>query len=288
MKRWLVCLPFILLLMYCVRIISLDGFLFEPTSIDEYLKPEDLTQWGARLIIPDSLVESVVLTSMGNSIYGFFVMGNPDSVVNGAVTVLYFHGKDENINRYWVWIEHFWEMGFNVFIFDYQGYGRSEGTPSGDALFSDGLEACNYLRSRNDVDTTQIVYYGFSLGTFVTTYVAAEVIHPAATMIESAPASATALLRDSELLDLTGSYVIDADFDNEERIAYIGSPLFMMHGRADDFVVYNRHVHLIWDRAVEPKEYLWVDDAGHDEIAEVLGAAYNGYVIDFIRRHVID
>lgn len=288
MKLYRLSIFLILLLLNCPRIISLDDFLFDPAAVDEYLRPEDLTEWGARLIIPDSLIEPVALESMENTIYGFFVKGNPDSAVNNTVTFIYCEGKDENLNRYWVKIEYFWEMGFNTFIFDYQGYGMSEGSPSGDALFSDGREALAYVKSRNDIDTANIVYYGFSLGTFVAVYLAADVAHPAATIIEAAPASATALLRDSGLLDLTGSYVVEADFDNEARIASIGSPLYMMHSRDDDFLVFDRHAPLIWDKAVQPKEHLWVDGADHEGIQEVLGPAYNSAVIGFVRQYVID
>ena len=116
MERTNIFWPLVLLMVSCVRVISLDGFLFDPASVQEYLKPEDLAEWGVRFIIPDSLIEPVMLTSMGNRIYGFFVKGDPDSVVNNAVTVLYFEGKDENMNRYWVRVEYLWEMGFNVFI----------------------------------------------------------------------------------------------------------------------------------------------------------------------------
>jgi fermentation-respiration switch protein FrsA (DUF1100 family) len=276
----------LLLLVGCARIMSLDDFLFEPTTVDEYLKYEDLTEWGTRFIIPDSLVEPVVLTSMGNRIYGFFVKGDPDSVDNNTVTILYCHGRSDNINRYWVRVEYLWEMGFNVFIFDYQGFGMSEGSPSGEALYSDGIAALEYLRTRPDVDTLRIVYYGWSLGSFVATYLAADVIHPACLILEAAIASVTALLRDSALLDLTGSYVVDADFDNEERIHLIGSPLLMMHGIADDYIVFDRHVPVLWENAVEPKESLWVEGAGHDDIPEVLGPTYHARVIDFIRRHI--
>lgn len=272
----------------CARMFSLDDFLFDPTAIDEYLRPEDFdSEWGTRFIIHDSLIEPVTLVSMGNRIYGFFVRGNPDSIIHNQVSILYFHGKDENINRYWARVEYLWEMGFNVFIFDYQGFGKSEGSPSGEALFSDGTEALYYVRSRIDVDASKIVLYGWSIGTFITTYCAADVLHPAAVILESAPASVTALLRDSALLDLTGSYAADADFDNEKRIADVACPLLMMHGKADDFIVFERHVHLIWDAAHEPKDSLWVDNAGHDDIPDVLGNEYHQAVIDFITTHVL-
>ncbi len=272
----------------CTRIFSLDDFLFDPTTIDEYLRPEDFdAEWGTRFIIPDSLIEPFTLVSMGNTIYGFFVRGNPDSAVHNQVSILYFHGKDENINRYWVRVEYLWEMGFNVIIFDYQGYGKSEGSPSGEAFFSDGTEALYYVRSRLDIDASKIVLYGWSIGTFVTTYCAADVLHPAAVILESAPASITALLRDSALLNLNGSYAADADFDNEKRIGNIACPLLMIHGRADDFIVFDRHVPLVWDAAQEPKDSLWVDNAGHDDIPEILGSEYHQEVITFITTHIL-
>ncbi len=285
----IICVGFFILLS-CVRIFSLDDFLFEPTEIDEYLRPEDFEdEWMVRFIIPDSLAEPVTLSSMGNAIYGFFVRGNPDSVVNNQATILYCHGKDENINRYWGRVEYLWEMGFNVLIFDYQGYGKSEGNPSGDALYSDGRVALQYVQSRtDDITTSKIVFYGWSLGAFVATYLAADIYHPAALILEAAPASITALLHDSGLLTLPGSYVADADFDNEKRIADISCALFMMHGKDDDFVVFDRQVHLIWDKAQEPKEYLWVEGAKHDDIPEVLGHRYHQEIIDFINEYVLN
>ncbi|TEU00943.1 MAG: alpha/beta hydrolase [Candidatus Stahlbacteria bacterium] len=278
----------LLFLVSCIRIFSLDGFLFEPTKVDEYLRDADLEEWDARLIIPDSLIEPVVLTSMGNSIYGFFITGNPDSSVNNHVTILYCHGKDENINREWYKIEHLWEMGFNAFIFDYQGYGRSEGEPSGEALFSDGEVSLSYLQSRTDIDTMKIVFYGWSIGSFVATYLASDIHHPAALILESAPASVTALLHDSGLINLPGSYVAEADFDNEKRIADIECPLFMMHGKDDDFTVLDRHFPLIWDKAEEPKDSLLVDNATHDNIPDKLGDIYHQVIIGFINQYVLN
>jgi len=272
----------------CTRFYSLDGFLFEPEKIDEYLRPKDLKEWHVRFIIPDSLIEPVTLASMGNKIYGFFVKGNPDSITNNQVTILYCHGNSENINRYWVRVEYLWEMGYNVFIFDYQGYGKSEGSPSGEALFSDGNEALYYVQARIDIDTSKIVFYGWSLGSYIATYLAADVYHSAALVLEAAPASINALLRDSGLLDLHGSYVAEADFDNVKRIANIECPLLMMHGKKDDFVVFERHAPLIWDKAVAPKDSLWVDEAVHDNIPELLGNLYYEKLITFINEYVLD
>ena len=179
-------------------------------------------------------------------------------------------------------------MGYNVFIFDFQGYGRSEGEPSGDALFSDGRESLGYLQSRIDIDTSRIVFWGFSLGAFVATYLAADIHHPAALILEGAPASATALLRDSGLINLPGTYVIEADFDNERRIGNVQCPLFMMHGKLDDVAPFDWHAPLIWAKAEEPKQSLGIEHAGHSDIPQVLGNRFHQEVISFISRYVID
>jgi pimeloyl-ACP methyl ester carboxylesterase len=272
----------------CSPIITLDSFLFDPEPVSQYLRAEDLEEYGARLIIPDSLIEPVVLSSMGNKIYVFLVRGDPDSASNNLVTVLYCHGKDANINKYWCRVEYLWEMGYNILIFDYQGYGMSKGEPSGEALFSDGEESLEYLLRKTDIDSSYIVFYGFSLGAFIAGYLAADIHHPAALILEAGPASVTALLHDSGLINLPGSYVAEADFDNERRVAHVNCPLLMMHGRLDDVASFDWHVPPVWDRAEEPKENLWIDHAGHSDIPEVLGPLYHQKMIDFVSRHVLN
>lgn len=287
MKTKSLLIALLCILPHCGRLYSLDGFLFDPERIDEYLRPSDMDpDWHVRFIIPDSLYEEVTMTSMGNTIYGFFVHGNPDFSAHNDVTVLYCHGNAKNINRYWGRVELLWEMGYNVFIFDYQGYGKSQGIPSGEALYSDGRIALDYVKSHPDVNATKLVYYGWSLGSYVATYLSADVETGAAVILEAAPASVSRILQDGALFELPGSYVAEADFDNEKRIAHIGCPLLMMHGRDDDYVVFNRHVPYIWDSAVAPKENLWVDGATHDDIPDILGLEYNQRVIGFIDAYV--
>lgn len=287
MKRISLFFMIILLLPYCNRIYNLDDFLFDEEKIDEYLRPADMDpDWHVRFIIPDSLYEEVALNSMGNTIYGFFVYGYPDSIGNNEITILYCHGNAKNINRYWGRVEYLWEMGYNVFIFDYQGFGKSEGEPSGEALYSDGRTALDYLKQRPDVNNTKLVYYGWSLGTYVATFLSADVEPAYALILESAQASTSRLLQDGGLFELPGSYVAEADFDNEKRIADIGCPLLMLHGLDDEYVVWERHAFYVWENAVVPKENLWVEGAAHSDIPEVMGSEYSQEVISFIDDYV--
>ena len=61
-------------------------------------------------------------------------------------------------------IKFFYDLGLNVFIFDYRGYGKSEGKPSEAGIYLDAQGAYDYLQSRGDVNMDNIILYGASLG----------------------------------------------------------------------------------------------------------------------------
>jgi fermentation-respiration switch protein FrsA (DUF1100 family) len=283
-KIYFSALFIVLAIISCQRPYSLDDFLFEPVKLEgDYLDSAALAEWKCVDTIPDVLKELVVLPSTdGNPIYGYYVACDSDSTAEKRVTILYCHGNSTNMNRYWKRVEYLWNLGYNVFIFDYQGYGKSEGSPSGPALYDDGEAALNYLKSRTD----SIVYYGWSLGSYVATRLAADIEQPRMLILESAPASVNALLRDAGLVDLPGDYVAQADFNNVKRIADIDCPLFMMHGLADDFVVFERHAPYIWNAAELPKECEWVEGAVHDNVPETMGDDYGRLINRYIYRYV--
>src|SRR5205823_15054208 len=56
------------------------------------------------------------------------------------------------------------EAGYNVFVFDYGGYGESEGRPSPEGIIQDTQAALAYARSRRDVDPSRLALFGQSLG----------------------------------------------------------------------------------------------------------------------------
>jgi len=278
-------------LLFLLSCFSLDSFLFEPTTVDEYLRPTDMDPaWHFRDTIPHNLIQSVELESQGKKIYGFFVKpdGLPEHSFENQVTILYCHGKDENINRYWGRVEFLWEMGYKVFIFDYQGYGKSQGTPSAAACYSDGKAALDSIRSRPDVDTTKIIYYGWSLGSFIATHLAADVRQPKALILEAPLASVSAVTKEGTVLNIPGSYVVNADFDNEKRITNVNAPVLILYGKNDETAVPERHAIVLIDilnndkKTYESQSF----DAGHDDIPEKWRSEYAQTINDFIIQYI--
>lgn len=96
----------------------------------------------------------------GTRLHGWFMPGKDQPIG----TVIHLHGSDRNItstikNSYWLT-----DNGFNLFLFDYRGYGKSEGQSSQQGVIEDAIAAIEYVRSRSDLDADKIGLWGQSMG----------------------------------------------------------------------------------------------------------------------------
>jgi alpha/beta superfamily hydrolase len=130
--------------------------------------------------------ELTVKTESGN-ISGWML----HNAENSAPLVLYFCGNGENASTRMLRIMDNSSLktfkGCNIAIFDYPGYGKTDGSPSEGTLKDFGLAAFDTLAQRNDVDKDRITVFGYSIGTGVADYVASK--RAAAGLILMAPYS---------------------------------------------------------------------------------------------------
>lgn len=239
---------------------SLDDNLFNSKEIDSYTLPGNT--------IPDSLITEVSLQSEGNNIYGIWVSSNGE---RPGITILYCHGNKYNIDEYWDRVMLFHELGVNVFIFDYQGFGKSEGEPSEEGLYSDSKSALEYVKSRNEYNSDSLCFYGYSLGNVASIYLAAEIQDPLCLFAEAPFASANSLTQGSIVLDIPAKWLTDGEFNNVEKIKYIKTPFLLFHGKDDDFVRYRDNGKVIYDAAPNVKELVLVENAVHTDVPYILG-----------------
>lgn len=257
---------------------DLDDALFNQTK---------LTSYSLRTtVIPESLRTQVVLESQGKKIYGYFVKSAGPLQ---TYTILYNHGNKDHLQFYWDRVELLYQTGANVFVYDYQGYGMSEGEPSEEGLYSDAAAALQYVLSRQDVDKQRIVYYGFSLGCAAAVDLAANVKAPMRLVLEAPFASSSALAKSGHLLDLPSSYIMRGVYDNAEKIKRVHVPLLLMHGESDKFIDIQNNAQVVFDNANEPKTFLRVQGADHSQIPEKLGQEnYISIVRNFMVPVLID
>lgn len=79
-------------------------------------------------------------------------------------TIIHFHGNYGNISYYLKQISWLPTEGFNVFTFDYRGYGKSEGTPERFGVYQDSVAAMEYITSKVGIDHDNLLIFAQSLG----------------------------------------------------------------------------------------------------------------------------
>ena len=101
----------------------------------------------------------------GTRLHGWFVPARGVADAKQArATIIHFHGNAQNLTAHWQAVKWLPEHGYNVFLFDYRGYGQSAGEPNPEGLFADSNAALDYVRSRPDVNPERLLVFGQSLG----------------------------------------------------------------------------------------------------------------------------
>jgi len=239
---------------------ELDSNLFNPEQINEYQLPGNT--------ISNTLIEEVVMNSEGNKIYGIWISSNGG---RPGITILYCHGNKHNIDEYWdrVMLHH--ELGVNVFIFDYRGYGKSEGESTEAGIYADSQTALDYVKSRPEYNSDSLCFYGYSLGNVGSIYLAANIQNPLCLFSEAPFASANSLIQGSMILDIPPRWLMDGTFDNVENIKKINTPFMLFHGKDDDFVRFRDNGIVVYNAAPNPKQLVLVPDAHHTNVPYKMG-----------------
>lgn len=234
---------------------------FQPQS-REYLTPDQIGLAYQDVSFPGA---------DGQSLHGWWLPAQGKA----EGTILFLHGNAENISThiasvYWLPAQH-----YNVFLPDYSGYGRSQGTPSVAGAQQDINSAMEYLLQRTDIDHQRIVVLGQSLGGALSIYYVAHSPYRQnikALVVESSFTSYVDIVR--EKLDahwLTWpiqwllSLTIDDTYSPLPVVTKISpTPLLIIHGDKDP-VVPLHHGQELFAAAVQPKEFWLVAGGAHIE-----------------------
>ncbi len=228
----------------------------------------------AHLLDPAKLgveVESHYFTTAdGVQLHGWLLPAKGEKV---AGNVLFLHGNAENISTHigsvW-WLP---KYGFNVFIFDYRGYGLSQGEPSLDGLMLDFHAALDTFRAIEGVKEKGMVVFGQSLGAAITISALARTPQREGlrgVVIEGAMTSfrdlSRELLANSWLtwpLQWPLALTIDDRYRPIDDIARLkGLPLLIVHSRSDEVIPFH-HGEALFRAAAEPKQFWTVEEARH-------------------------
>jgi len=184
----------------------------------------------------------------GITLHGWYIPNQASKRV-----VLFFHGNAGNMSHRGESVAIFHRLGLNVFIFDYRGYGRSQGKPSEKGLYLDAAGAWDYLTKTRGIAGENIILFGRSIGGVVATHLASEV-SPAALIVESAFSSARDVAR-SAFPILSRLTLIRYDFNAASDIKGVRCPVLILHSPDDEILPYSLGEKL-YRAANEPKEFV--------------------------------
>ncbi len=195
----------------------------------------------------------------GVPLHGWFVPGD-----EGAPALLFFHGNAGNISHRIHNLRLFRErLGVSVFIFDYRGYGKSEGTPSEKGTYADARGALAWMKERG-WERERILYFGRSLGAGVATQLALEA-PPAGLVLETPfPSIAAMGRRHYPGLFAVLGWSVQSRYDTLEKIGQIHAPLLVFQGSADT-IVPPEMARQVYEAANEPKQLHLIPGAGHND-----------------------
>lgn len=203
----------------------------------------------------------------GTQIHSWHIPGDPAKPL-----VLFCHGNAGNISHRIDNLKRLRDLGLNVFIFDYRGYGKSEGKTSEEGTYSDVRGALRHLEGQG-WSADRMIYFGRSLGAGVALQLALEE-PPAALVLESPFTSVSAMGRHHyPILSLVAGWLLQARYDNLKKIPQLKAPLLIFQGEKD-WIVPPEMAERLYRKAPQPKQLIMLPNANHNDTYEAGGALY--------------
>lgn len=198
---------------------------------------------------------------------------------DGAPTVLVFNGNAGDRSHRAPLATALAQRGFGVLLFDYRGYAGNAGTPSEEGLLADARAAADALHSRG-VDAGRTAYFGESLGAAVAIKLAAE--RPPLALILRSPFTSLKEMAEVHYPWLPVGPVLVDRYDSISLIGAVRAPLLVVAG-TDDRIVPLSHSRRLHDAASEPKRFVEIEGADHNDLALLAGDRLIEEVTRFLR-----
>lgn len=221
-------------------------------------------------------------TADGEMLAAWYVPAPAGQGGGTAPTVLHCHGNaGSNANRVGL-ARTLHDLGLNVLLFDYRGYGVSTGKPDEEGTYRDAEACWKYLVEIRKIPPGRIIIHGQSLGGAVGAQLAATV-QPGMLILESTFTSAVDMAARMFPL-LPARLVCRFSYDSLERVSRVKCPVLVAHSPGDEMIPY-RYGRRLFEAASEPKVFVELagdHNAGGIETSE----SYRAALQEFMRRHM--
>ena len=215
----------------------------------------------------------------GTKLFGWHLEAAADRPV-----ILWCHGNAGNVINRLDNLRALHRQGLSVFLFDYRGYGRSQGSPSEAGLYLDAVGAYDYVTRIRMIRPERIVIFGRSLGAAVAAELAVQ--KPAAGLILESSFPSIEAVAKAHYGILPVHWLLGAEFRLIDRLRHLSLPKLVIHGDKDDIIPIELG-RQVFEAAKPPKSFLSIPGANHNDTYHVGGAAYFQRFAEFARSAVL-
>jgi fermentation-respiration switch protein FrsA (DUF1100 family) len=201
--------------------------------------------------------------SDGIELNGWFYPANISSP-RSALAMLVCHGNAGNISHRLEVCQALLETGVAVFLFDYRGYGRSQGRPSEEGTYLDAVAASDWLR-RKGIAGSNIIAFGESLGGGIASELALR--QPLGGLILQSTFTSVADLGAELFPWLPVRLVSRIKYDTFRKLPRLKIPVLVMHSRADGLIGFH-HAEKNFALANQPKLFWEIKGSHNDPLAD--------------------
>jgi len=206
------------------------------------------------------------------------------SALPDAPTVLYFHGNFRNIGNNLEHTQRLHQLGYNVLLADYRGYGKSSGgKPSEVKVYEDAEAVWQYLIKRRDVSLNKTFIYGHSLGGAIAIDLA--VHHPeAAGLITESTFTSMQAMGELNYGYLPIGWLLNQRFESLQKMPELKLPVLLIHGTWDKKVPVGMGKQL-YAAAPQPKRLILIEGGEHNNSGAIGWIEYRDAVTAFVRQN---
>lgn len=200
-------------------------------------------------------IESIVFeNSDGNTLNGWFLQSK---TVPSVATIIHFHGNAGSLLHQYMAISPLTSEGFRVFVFDYSGFGFSEGKATRKNVLKDAHSVMDFVKSKIGLNE-KIVLYGQSLGGHLAGVVGTQRQNEIdALVIEGAFSSHKNIAR--EFAGGFGKMMTKELYSTLDSIPNFKKPVLIIHSTEDETIPFT-HGQKIFESATEPKSFYEVKE----------------------------
>jgi len=196
--------------------------------------------------------------------------------------VLFCHGNGGNISYLVETIWQYHRLGLSTLVFDYRGYGESEGTPTEEGTYRDSEAAWRYLVKQRSIPPSRIVVIGRSLGGAVAAWLAQKHT-PGALVLESPFVSVPDIAADVYPY-FPVRWMSRFNYGTVDYVKNVKCPVLVVHSPDDEIIPYE-HGRRVFEQALEPKGFLEIRGS-HNEGFHQSEGKYMNALGEFIAKHL--